>query len=72
MSLEELRKKIDEIDHQLVKLLNERAQVVVEVGKLKNKTDKPIYAPDREKKVLEKIVNDNTGPLPNIRRVRWS
>ncbi len=65
MSLEELRNKIDEIDHRLVQLLNERAQVVVEVGKLKSKTDKPIYAPDREKVVLEKIKKANTGPLPD-------
>ena len=65
MSLEELRKKIDEIDHQLVKLLNERAQVVVEIGKLKNKTDKPIYAPDREKDVLARIAEVNAGPLPD-------
>jgi chorismate mutase/prephenate dehydratase len=65
MSLEELRKRIDELDHRLVKLLNERAQIVVEIGKLKNKTDKPIYAPDREKQVFEKIANANQGPLPN-------
>ena len=65
MSIEELRNKIDDIDHQLVKLLNERARVVVEIGKLKNITDKPIYAPDREKEVLEKIKNVNTGPLPD-------
>ena len=65
MSLEELRKKIDEIDLQLVQLLNERARVVVEIGKLKTKTDKPIYAPDREKKVLEKVTKANAGPLPD-------
>ena len=65
MSLESLRKRIDEIDKQLVKLLNERAQVVVEIGKLKNKTDKPIYAPDREKEVLAKITQANKGPLPD-------
>jgi chorismate mutase/prephenate dehydratase len=65
MSLEELRNKIDEIDHRLVQLLNERARVVVEVGKLKSKTDKPIYAPDREKAVLEKVTKANTGPLPD-------
>ena len=65
MSLDELRNKIDEIDHRLVQLLNERARVVVEVGKLKNKADKPIYAPDREKVVLEKIKKANTGPLPD-------
>lgn len=65
MSLDELRNRIDEIDHKLVKLLNERAQVVVEIGKLKNKADKPIYAPDREKEVIEKIIKANEGPLPD-------
>ncbi len=65
MSLEELRNKIDEIDHQLVRLLNERARVVVEIGKLKTKTDKPVYAPEREKEVFAKITKANEGPLPN-------
>ncbi len=65
MSLDELRKRIDKLDDQLVKLLNERAQVVEEIGKLKNKTAKPIYAPDREKEILEKIIKANKGPLPD-------
>ncbi len=65
MSLEELRNRIDEIDSQLVELLNERSRVVVEVGKLKNKSDRPIYAPDREKQVLDKIKKTNRGPLPD-------
>jgi chorismate mutase/prephenate dehydratase len=65
MSLEELRNRIDDIDHQLVELLNERARVVVEIGKLKSKTGGQIYAPDREKQVLEKITKANKGPLPD-------
>jgi chorismate mutase/prephenate dehydratase len=65
MSLEQLRKRIDEIDQQLVKLLNERAGVVIDIGKLKNKTGGQIYAPDREKKVFEKMVKANQGPLPD-------
>ncbi len=65
MSLEDLRKKIDELDHQLVKLLNERARVVVEIGKLKSKTDKPVYSPDREKDVFARIAEANEGPLPD-------
>ena len=65
MSLEELRKRIDELDFQLVKLLNERARVVVEIGKLKNKTDRPVYAPDREKDVFARIIKANEGPLPD-------
>lgn len=65
MSLDELRKRIDQLDLQLVRLLNERARVVVEIGRHKNETDKPVYAPDREKVVLEKIANANEGPLPD-------
>ena len=65
MSLDDLRKKIDELDHKLVKLLNERARVVVDIGKLKTRTDKPVYAPDREKEVFERISEANEGPLPN-------
>jgi chorismate mutase/prephenate dehydratase len=65
MSLEELRQRIDELDRQLVQLLNERARVVVEIGKLKNKTDKPVYAPDREKEIFTKIAEANKGPLPD-------
>ncbi|MHC4204673.1 MAG: prephenate dehydratase [Planctomycetota bacterium] len=65
MSLEELRRRIDELDNQLVMLLNERARVVVDIGKLKNKTDKPVYAPDREKDVFARIIKANEGPLPD-------
>ena len=53
MSIDKLRKEIDKIDEQLVDLLNERAGVVVKVGKLKNKGDKPVYVPNREKEVFK-------------------
>ncbi|UCG58782.1 MAG: chorismate mutase, partial [Phycisphaerales bacterium] len=65
MSLEELRKQIDDVDHKLVQLLNERARVVIEIGKLKGKTDSPVYSPDREKEVFAKIAAANMGPLPD-------
>lgn len=66
-NLEEFRHKIDEIDQRLVKLLNERAKVVIEVGKVKrnNADAPPIYAPDRERAVLDKIKAHNKGPLPD-------
>ncbi len=65
--LAELRDKIDSLDKQIVQLLNDRAQVVVEVGKYKRteKNAPPIYAPDRERAVLDKIKANNTGPLPD-------
>jgi chorismate mutase/prephenate dehydratase len=64
-ALEPLRKRIDEIDAKLVDLLNQRARVVVEVGKLKQQSKLAIYAPDREKAVLEKVRALNQGPLPD-------
>jgi chorismate mutase/prephenate dehydratase len=63
--LENLRKQIDQLDAQIVDLLNARARVVVEVGKIKQSTGDPIYAPDREKAVLDKVRKLNAGPLPN-------
>src|SRR5690349_3860797 len=65
MPLENLRRQIDDIDNELVKLLNRRAEIVIEIGKIKNQTDKPVYAPDREKAVLEKVTAANKGPLPD-------
>ena len=64
-SIDDLRNRIDEIDRQLVGLLNERARIVIEIGKLKSQTGSPVYAPDREKEVLAKIASANKGPLPD-------
>ncbi|RMH13387.1 MAG: prephenate dehydratase [Planctomycetota bacterium] len=61
--LADVRKKIDRIDMRLVKLLNERARMVVEIGKLKRAGNTPIYAPHREAEVLERVLRANTGPL---------
>jgi chorismate mutase/prephenate dehydratase len=63
--LHALRQQIDSLDGEIVKLLNDRANVVVEIGKLKQQTNEPIYAPDREKVVLEKVRALNRGPLPD-------
>lgn len=63
--LQRLRDEIDRLDEQIVDLLNARARVVVEIGKLKQQTNSPIYAPDREKAVLQKVRSLNKGPLPD-------
>jgi len=62
-SLDELRVAIDRVDKQLIALLNERARVVVEVGKVKRGDGTPIYAPHREQAVLAKVLRMNDGPL---------
>jgi len=59
-----LRQAIDDLDKRIVELLNERARVVVQVGKAKQVDGTPIYAPDRERVVLNRISELNKGPLP--------
>jgi chorismate mutase/prephenate dehydratase len=52
------------VDRRLVGLLNERAELVTEVGKVKRGTGSPIYAPHRENQVLDRVLGASTGPLP--------
>ncbi|HUT62402.1 MAG TPA: chorismate mutase [Anaerolineae bacterium] len=57
------RRRIDEIDAQLVELLNERAASAVEIGKIKRKQKMDIYNPEREKNIIQRICQLNKGPL---------
>ena len=57
------RKRIDDIDRQLVKLLNERASCALEIGKHKEAMGQPIYQPTREAEVLANVRAGNSGPL---------
>jgi chorismate mutase len=66
MTLEELRKQIDELDRQLVALLSQRAEAALEAGRLKVATSLPIYEPAREKLIYENVRAANQGPLPDI------
>ncbi len=61
----ECRKKIDELDRQLVELINRRAECAREIGRLKRHTQLPIYEPDREKTIAANVCRANRGPLPN-------
>lgn len=63
--LEDLRKKIDEIDEKIVNLINERAKIAHEIAKTKAKEGSPLYRPDRESQIYEKIRQINTGHLDN-------
>ena len=61
--LTRLRDAIDRVDEVLVRLLNQRAKYAVEIGELKGVLGLPIYAPDREKQVLQHVEQTSTGPL---------
>ena len=54
-TLDELRDDIDRVDEVLVRLLNERARVACEIGKLKKAQGVEVYQPEREKQVLAHV-----------------
>jgi chorismate mutase len=62
------RKQIDATDQQIVALLNRRARIVAEVGKIKKEAHLPVAAPAREEQVLDRIIQlGGAGPLPSDR-----
>jgi chorismate mutase/prephenate dehydratase len=65
MNISDHRKAIDQFDAQIVRLLNERTQHVLAIGEIKRKNREEIYAPHRERAVLQRICRKNRGPLAN-------
>jgi chorismate mutase len=57
------RDRIDEIDLELVKLLNERTQCAEEIGKIKLILGLDAYSPQREEEVKRNVTTANRGPL---------
>jgi chorismate mutase/prephenate dehydratase len=69
--LAELREQIDCIDDDILGLLNRRAAVVKEVGRLKAEESREFYVPGRERAIYERLTGGNPGPFPDegVRRV---
>jgi len=63
MTLDELRIEIDRIDDTLLELYNKRMEYVHQVGELKNTTGAPIYRPEREQSILNRLKEKNSGKL---------
>ena len=58
-----LRAKIDRVDQELVRLMNDRAQLALEIGKVKSSSGISAYAPAREDEVLNRVLSLSKGPL---------
>jgi chorismate mutase-like protein len=54
-TLDNLRDDIDRVDEVLVRLLNERARVACEIGRMKKALGLQVYQPEREKQVLAHV-----------------
>src|SRR4030042_6137676 len=59
-----LRQKSETVDRQILRLLNERAEIVMEVGKVKSENNIDSYDPQREDEILGALVLQNNGPFP--------
>lgn len=71
MELNKLRREVDKLDVNILKLLNGRTKLILKIGMLKKKKNMSIYVPDREKEIYGKLSRLNKGPLPdkNIRAI---
>ncbi len=62
--LSEIRREISRVDRDILTLLNRRAQLSIEVGRLKREGKEGVFKPFREKDVLRELEKNNPGPLP--------
>jgi chorismate mutase len=61
--IEELRNRVDEVDRELVRSLNERARIVQEIVAIKAEAGKALFDPRREEEILRKVAEENEGPI---------
>lgn len=65
--IQSLRQKIEAVDDEILRLLNQRAQIVEEVGKVKSEIKMDYYSPRREEEILQRLGTKSSGPFP-----RWA
>lgn len=65
MEISDWRKKIDELDIEIVRLINLRAEAARAIGEIKKTADLPVYEPKREQEVFARVRAANKGPLPD-------
>ncbi len=62
--LTEIRKKIDALDNKIHDLLMERADLIMDVADEKRKNNIQIVHPEREAKMIRRLIKRHQGPLP--------
>ena len=58
-----IRRQIDRLDEQLLKSVNRRAQLALEIGRVKKHRKWPVFDASREASVLRHVIKSNRGPL---------
>jgi chorismate mutase len=65
MDISDWRKRIDELDVEIVRLISQRAEAARAIGELKRVAELPVYEPRREQDVFDRVRAANPGPLPD-------
>jgi chorismate mutase len=63
VDISDWREKIDELDVQIVRLISQRAEAARAIGDLKREAKLPVYEPQREQAVFDRVRAANPGPL---------
>lgn len=70
MTIDDLRREIDRLDGELLRIFNQRANLALQIGELKKTAGLPVYDPGREKRIFQRMKEENPGPLDDQAIVR--
>lgn len=70
MTIDDIRQEIDRLDSELLRIFNRRAELALRIGEIKKGAGLPIYDPTREKKIFQRMKEENPGPLDDQAIVR--
>jgi len=70
LDIDQIRKEIDRLDNELLRIFNERASLALKIGEIKKERGIPVYDPAREKLIFDKVKAINPGPLEDGAIVR--
>ena len=63
--IRELRSRVDQVDRELIRILNERARIVQEIVAIKAERGLPLFDPKREEEIFRRVAEENEGPIYN-------
>ena len=70
MTIDDIRHEIDRLDSELLRIFNDRANLALKIGEIKKGLALPVYDPAREKRIFQRMKDQNPGPLDDQAIVR--
>ena len=69
-NIDDIRREIDRLDAELLRIFNQRADLALQIGEIKQALGLAVYDPAREKRIFERMKATNPGPLDDGAIVR--